>query len=140
MRTSLLALCLSTIYVLIVPDGLPAWVHLFAGLLCLVTAMAITGSQVFDSVQVGEKILSLMPYFLMASGILSLLRGTMLYVSGPVPVTQGGFEAVSDIDKYLPYIMWLTGVILVFAGVFNLYTNRQSDWKWGKKKPSELDK
>lgn len=125
MRTSLIALCLSGIYVLCAPDGQPAWVHLFAGLLCLVTAMAITGSQLFDPVQVGEKILSAVPYLLMAAGILSLLRGTMLYVSGPVIVESGGFEAVSSIEDYLPYIMWLSGVVMVFAGVWSLYERRQ---------------
>lgn len=121
MRTLLIAICLCTIYALSAPDGQPAWLHLCAGLLCLVTAMAITGSELFSNVQVGEKIISVMPYALLMTGIVLTARGVALYARGPETGTLGGAEVVSVLDETLPLLFCLTGVVLFLASAGFLY-------------------
>ncbi|HBT53908.1 MAG TPA: hypothetical protein DEA84_10350 [Erwinia persicina] len=125
MQTLSIAICLSAIYALSAPDGQPVWVHLCAGLLCLVTAMAITGSELFSNVQVGEKILSVMPYALMITGIVLTARGVALYARGPETGTLGGADVVSALDETLPLVFCLSGVVLFLASGAHLYLRRR---------------
>jgi hypothetical protein len=83
--------------------------------------MAITGSELFSNVQVGEKIISVMPYALLMTGIVLTARGVALYARGPETGTLGGAEVVSVLDETLPLLFCLTGVVLFLASAGFLY-------------------
>lgn len=127
MRTFVIAFGLIGLYTLCAPVGQPVWVHLSAGILCTMVAVAITGVHKEPKIVLGidDFVALVMPYVMLLTGIAFSVYGASLYIRGPETMTMGGAEVISVLDETLPLIFCLTGVILLLASGAHLYLRRR---------------
>lgn len=127
MRTYIIAFGLIGLYTLSAPAGQPVWVHLNAGILCMIVAVAVTGvhKEPKTADWITHVVALMMPYVMLLTGIGFSAYGVSLYTRGPETGTLGGAEVVSMLSETLPLIFCLTGVTLILASVVQLYLRRR---------------